>query len=102
MMNLKNGFVSISFAAIMIAVVSVNEGCKDPLTPTQESQLAQTGGTILCVLEEDEIDDPALNALCNDLVTMPDSGITDQQKQIIQAHAAKRAAKRAMSDGGAK
>lgn len=75
-----------------------------------DQALVKTGTTILCVIEEEEIDDPALNAICSSLATQPDAGLDDSQRQILARYAAKKVERakakaerlNATQDGGAK
>ena len=78
-------------AILALIAVTTLEGCK-LFTPAQETQIVKEGGdiggTILCVLEQYELDDPALNAMCGKLANNPDSGLTDEQRTVIQRHTA--------------
>jgi len=53
------------FVATLIGgyFLTVTVGCKY-LTPQTENELSQVGVAVLCSIENLEIDDPALNALC--------------------------------------
>jgi len=65
-------------------------GCKT-LTPQQESQLSQVGIAILCSIEQLELDDPALNKLCGDIV----GRLTPEQRAALEGQTARMKAAKA-------
>jgi hypothetical protein len=57
------------------------EGCKE-LTPQQESVLTKASATILCAMEGEMLDDPALNKACEEILP----NLAPEQRAAVQAH----------------
>lgn len=73
------------------------EGCKE-LTPQQESVLTKASATILCAMEGEMLDDPALNKACEEILP----NLAPEQRAAVQAHlTARKAVKRPFADAGA-
>lgn len=74
------------------------EGCKE-LTPQQESLLTKASATILCAMEGEMLDDPALNKACEEILP----SLAPEQRAAVQAHIAARKLKnqKPFADAGA-
>jgi hypothetical protein len=66
-MNIKRIIIGFAgFATICIAAEPLT-ACKE-LTPEQESALIKASGAILCAMEGEMLDDPALNKACEEIL----------------------------------
>lgn len=79
-MTIKNFRLSLG-SLLIIANVSAIEGCKE-MTPQEENAIVKASGTILCALEGEMLDDPALNKACEEILPR----LTPEQRTAVQAH----------------
>lgn len=76
----------ISIIAAFIAIMCT-AACK-ALTPAEETALTKISATILCTLEGEEFDDPALNQACEEILP----NLAPAQAAAVRAHLSKRSA----------
>lgn len=80
----KSFLVSLIFIGMFTA-------CK-ALTPEENALLLKTSATILCALEGEALDDPALNKACDDILP----NLTPEQRAAVKAHIAAKKAERSL------
>lgn len=81
-------------AFIIISVITFT-ACK-ALSPEENALLLKTSATILCALEGEALDDPALNKACDDILP----NLTPEQRAAVKAHiTAKKAERAALRNG---
>jgi hypothetical protein len=86
-MNIKRIIIGFAgFATICIAAEPLT-ACKE-LTPEQESALIKASGAILCAMEGEMLDDPALNKACEEILP----NLAPAQREAVKAHIAARKA----------
>lgn len=78
--------IQIMFGSLIIALTA----CK-ALTPDENALLVKTSATILCAIEGEALDDPALNKACEDILP----NLTPEQRAAVKAHIAAKRAERA-------
>lgn len=96
--NIRLSLAAIGFVLIGIGAPAL-EGCKE-LTPQEESAIVKASGTILCAMEGEMLDDPALNKACEEILP----NLAPEQRAAVQAHITAHKAARAskpFSDAGA-
>lgn len=85
---------TVGFLAPMTLAIGATS-CKE-LTPQQESVLTKASATILCAMEGEMLDDPALNKACEEILP----NLAPEQRAAVQAHITARKAKRSFTDAG--
>jgi len=91
-MNIKR--IVIGFAEFCLCVIAAEPltACKE-LTPDQEKLLTKASAAILCAMEGEMMDDPALNKACEEILPQ----LAPAQRSSVEAHIAARKARAAHS-----